>query len=346
MRRAALLDRLNRRSVIITAGAATVGAGLDGNKLVQSSDSWQRDGLTVTQGNECAAVDALEGPDDIVDLYGYSGNLDVENPRQANLPSQLEEAGTSRVFFYDGPEGLSLVFLQGGNDDPGGAASFLVCGLPSEGVWVVLDDSYDGATDEFLLGDHEALLHWAWGVAGRNDGAVFRGFPGKFCVTIKPVYGEAARFESFGDGNVEDWQFLSGDIEDPDVIDLEMGEPITLSSGSCDEGTERCTMRTETVEEPFDATITFCCTAAMIDAEAYDSVWINLLDGTEQRFEGPFGGVQSFLAEYDDDGNPNDEIIRSVTIEADADTLTVRNPNFDRCRETMTSDDGDDEIAY
>lgn len=345
MKRMELLEQVRRRSIVKGAGAVALASGV-GAEFVGTSRGWENTSVTVRQGGECVEVEPLVGQEDVVDLYGYTADLAAEAPRQSNLPSQLEEPGTSRLFFYDGPEGFSLVIVHGGDDDPGGAATFLVCGLPAPGGWVTLDDRYEGAADEFLIEDHEAVLHWGWGVQGRNDGAVFRGFSKEFCVSIVPAFGDDALRELLDGGTVEAWQFLSGDLDDPDVIDLEMDEPITLATGSCDEREACCTVSTETIEDPFDVDVTFCCTSAMIDTAEYDSVRFHFLEGTEQRFEGPFEGLRTFLADADHDGNPNDEVVRSVTINAGGDSVTVRNPNFECCREALTSDEGDGEIAY
>lgn len=181
------------------------------------------------QGDTCASVEPLSDGD-VVDLFGFT----PEEPRQTDLPAPLEAAQKSRLFLYEGPEGLSLVVVHGGTEDEeGGAATFRIGGLPPSGEFVALADRYEGTEDEFEIDEREAVLNWSWG--STNDGGVFRGLGEAFCVTIEPAWNEAAELEPYGSGTVEEWQFLSGSLDDPEVIDLEMDEPITVRSGGCGE---------------------------------------------------------------------------------------------------------------
>lgn len=181
----------------------------------------------VEQADTCTAIEPLSDGD-VVDLFGYTS----EEPRETNLPAQLEAAQKSRLFLYEGPEGLSLVVVHGGTDaEQGGAATFRVTGLPSDGEFVVLADRYEGSEDEFDVGDREAVLNWSWG--GTNDGGVFRGLGAAFCVRIEAAWNDEANLDPYGSGTVRQWQFLSGSLDDPEVVDLDMGEPITVRSGGC-----------------------------------------------------------------------------------------------------------------
>ncbi|ODR80359.1 hypothetical protein BG842_02060 [Haladaptatus sp. W1] len=78
----------------------------------------------------------------------------------------------------------------------------------------------------------------------------------------------------------------------------------------------------------------------MVALRRYDVVRINYLDGTDRRFDGPFEGPTRFSAKGDDDQNPNDEIIRTVTIQKNGSRATVENPNFDCCRKIVNEGDG------
>jgi hypothetical protein len=168
------------------------------------------------------------------DFYGYRPDIDAENPRQSNTPAGLERPGVSRLFLFPGPEGLCLFIIHGGGEgEQGGAASFRISGLPESGEWVVLDDSYDGATDIFDLDGDLAELHWAWGVEGRNDGAVFCGLGEQFSVRIEPAFNEAARLDPFGPGQVDRWQLLSGSATDPQAVNLPLDRPGDLESDGC-----------------------------------------------------------------------------------------------------------------
>lgn len=179
------------------------------------------------QGDTCASVEPLSDGD-VVDLFGFT----PEEPRQTNLPAPLEAAQKSRLFLYEGPEGLSLVIVQGGTEDEeGGAATFRIGGLPPSGGFVALADRYEGSEDEFEIDEREAVLNWSWG--STNDGGVFRDLGEAFCVRIEPAWNDEATLEPYGSGRVREWQFLSGNLDDPEVIDLEMDEPITVRSGGC-----------------------------------------------------------------------------------------------------------------
>lgn len=192
--------------------------------------------FAVRQGEECIPIEPLSFEDEsIEEFYGYEPDEDAENPRQPNFPVALEEAQTSRLFLYEGPDGLSLVFVHGGDDDPGGAASFEITGLDDDVEWLVEDDGYEGATDQFSLEDETATADWAWGAEGRNDGGALGYLDDDFELSIDPRFNEDAELEPF-DGEeavVEQWQVLSGDVDDPEVTDLSLDQPIEISSESC-----------------------------------------------------------------------------------------------------------------
>lgn len=335
-----ILSGVSRRQVLQAAGAATVAGGAAGQQVTGSVLGDQGGNFVLEQGDECVPIEPLSGGD-IVDLYGYDPDASHEDSQQSTLPEQFESSQTSRLFLYEGPNGLSLVTVHGGGDDErGGSATLQLCGLPSNGRFVVLDDDYDGATDEFEVGRREAVLNWTWGVEGRNDGAVFRGLGTEFCVDIKALWNGDAKLSPSGSGEVEQWQFLSGSLDSPEAVDLKPDEPITVRTGSCDTESNCCGISTQTVSDPFTADVSFCCTSVMVDAARYDTVRLNYLDGVDQQFDGPFEGPNGFFAENDQDGNPHDEIVRSVTVRTDEGEVEVRNPNFDCCIEQIEPEDG------
>jgi len=182
---------------------------------------------------ECHQVEPLSYRDWTVgEFYGYDP-ADEPGGRQSSTPVDLAEPGVSRLFFYEGPEGLSLVMIHDGDREAGGAASFRIEGVPSGVDWVVSDDGDDGATDEFAVEDGVATADWAWGVRTRNDGGALGYLPDEFGVTIFPRFGEAATLEPFQDGEIRRWELLSGDVADPDVHELPLGEPALLLTGNC-----------------------------------------------------------------------------------------------------------------
>lgn len=334
MKRRDILNKISRREVLKGAGVLAVAGGV-GARHSASALGWKDTTFVVEQGDTCVAIEPLSGRGNVVDLYGYEPDASAENSQQSN--TGLEEPSVSRVFLYDGPEGLSLVFLQGGGEgEPGGAASFHVCGLSATGKWVVLDDDYSGSADEFLLSNQEAVLNWAWGEQGRNDGGVFRGFDQPFCVTIDPAFDESAKLKPFGSGTVTDWQLLSGNGDTPEVVNLDMDEPVTIRTGDCSSESRGCTMNTVSNRDPFDAVVSFCCLSAVVEADEYDWVRLNFQDGTDERFDGPFTGLNGFVGTDDGDGNVKERIVRSIVVSAGGERLQVENPNADRCLTTVT----------
>ena len=179
----------------------------------------------------CLPIDPLRTQTPVEEFYGYVPDADEPNSQRSN--TGLEAKATSRLLFYDGPEGLSLVMFHGGGEgDQGGAATFEVTGLPADGEWVVLDDGYEGSRDEFEISDTSATLNWAWGVEGRSDGAVFRGLGDEFEIRIDPAFNEAAELEPFGPGEIERWQILSATADGFTAYQLPLDQPIVLSD-SC-----------------------------------------------------------------------------------------------------------------
>lgn len=192
-------------------------------------------GFSVVQDGECVPITPLSGDQPVTEFYGYTTERGTQlAPNQANLPGTLEEAGVSRLFLYRGPEALSLVVVHsGGERGVGGAASFEITGLPTEGEWVVQDDNYDpGDSDTWQVSRGATVVDWAWNETG-SDGGVFAGLGSDFEVQIEPAFDEAAALEPGSPGEVEAWQVLSGDVGDPEVVELAMDRPIIVRSASC-----------------------------------------------------------------------------------------------------------------
>jgi hypothetical protein len=189
--------------------------------------------FVVRQGGECAPIAPLSYQDQPVEaFYGYNPDPTADNSQQTNFPVPLEAVQTSRLFLYRGPNGLSLVFVHGGEDDPGGAASFALSGAPGGASWLVQDD---GATDQFAVGGGTATADWAWGAMGRNDGGALGFLGGNFAIQIDPRFNEQAELGPFDgpEAVVQQWQVLSGDATDPDVIGLALDQPVEIATGTC-----------------------------------------------------------------------------------------------------------------
>lgn len=317
--------------VLVGAGAAPAGAQEETTYVLE-------------QGDRCVPLEPISGSEPVEEFYGYEQNSNEPNSQQSN--TGLESPSTSRLFLYDGPEAVSLVFLEGGgSSEPGGAASVLIAGLPRSGEWTVRDDGYPSATDEFLTTDREAVIHWAWGSQGRvrrrNDGGVFGGLGDDFCVSVRAAFGDDAKLEPFNPGGIDGWEALSGGDDGPEAVSLETGAPVTIRTGSCDDGPENCTMETATVEEPFAATLTFTCTAVAVEAEEFDAVVLEFDDETTRRFEGSFKGFGAFIDDRDTGrADAPRGTLRAVEVEAGDERIEAENPIADRCR-SIAADNGD-----
>lgn len=244
-------------AVVGTAGGLGL---LAGGSSAQDGEPDDRS-YAVLQGDRCLPVAPLEGDRPVEEFYEYTypqGSFEGPPGASGNSYSSegtvdLQRERTSVLFLYEGPEGVSLVFVHGrvdeeelerpaGESEAGGTISFGLRGLPADGEWVVIDDSYtvDGEQhpsnyDRWDLEGESDLFHWAYR-GGRTDGAVFRGLSERPDVTLAPAFNEAAGLaDEFDLGTVERWELLSGDVEDPERRELELDEPIRIAAGPCPE---------------------------------------------------------------------------------------------------------------
>jgi len=100
----------------------------------------------------------------------------------------------------------------------GGTADFAISGLPAGAVVSVADD----AAREFQLSaiPGEAVGDWSW-VSNRGDGGALNlGLDPTFITTVNPT--------SFT--GITDWQWLSGSLASPDVINLGQTSPIVIAN--------------------------------------------------------------------------------------------------------------------
>ncbi|MFC7080288.1 PKD domain-containing protein [Halorussus caseinilyticus] len=188
------------------------------------------------QGDRCVEVSPLRGDDGVVSFYDYRtiGNA----PRglySSYMPAGLQRADASRLFLYEGPDGVSLVMVHnanGGDGGDGSAATFRFRGLPSGGDWVVEDDNYVGQDDRFSRN----RIDWSW-YGDRTDGAAFRGLDrGSTEVTVVPAFDEQAALYDAPvqrSGETRAWQFLTGSVGNPETVALDMNAPVTIRTGHC-----------------------------------------------------------------------------------------------------------------
>ena len=212
---------------------------------------------TASQGTRTVEVEPLEGNMTVQELYDFrlpdqfDNQADNEVLNGATYPEDgpyygsagtqdLQRGDTSIMFLYDGPNGLSLVVVhEGPNSEDGGSATWTISNL-SEGDWVVKDDLYlnsDGTKagsnyDDWQTETDPQVINWTWGEDG-TDGGAYRPLGEDFSFTIdpafneeSPIYGEISSYT----GQVEDWQVLSGDMEDPERTSLNLTEPVTVET--------------------------------------------------------------------------------------------------------------------
>jgi fibro-slime domain-containing protein len=150
-------------------------------------DVYARRNVVVEQGDRQFEVAPLSGDQTAEEFYDYWNGA-------AHTATGIERSDVSQLFFWEGPDDLSLGVLHDtADDDTGGAAVFDTDGLPTDyGEWVVQDDpeAFDSPTDTTP----------AWNWYKGTDGGVFSGsLDSGFEITIDP------EFKS----GVDEWQILS-----------------------------------------------------------------------------------------------------------------------------------------
>jgi hypothetical protein len=249
------------RALGVAAGgtATATGTGAVEPARAAGDGSSAGTGLTVEQGDRCLAVRPLSGDVPAEALYDYrlpemfggdNGATGSDFPWYGSIGTEdYQRENTTTTFFYDGPNGLSLVVVHGkvgGTGDGGRGVSWTLTGdCLADGDWVVKDDYYiDPATgdpassnfDRWTTDGTRHRLDWTWGDA-RTDGGVFRPLGGDFTLTVDPAYNEAAALwdANHYEGRVTDWDVLSfpADGGDPERFSLALDRPVTVRSGLC-----------------------------------------------------------------------------------------------------------------
>ncbi|WP_227354939.1 hypothetical protein [Haladaptatus salinisoli] len=244
-----------RRFVSATVASTALLGGVSSAGALQSDGNAQ---YSIEQDGKCIPIQPLSMSGlPVEQFYDYrTPDTDPSSYKYASFGTEsLQRKNTSILFLYEGPKGLSLVMvhdkLDAGN---GGAVSFNITSLPVNGKFVVRDDQYDGSTnrDTFDYSKHRnwngketatATIHWTW-QGGRADGAVYRGLGDKFEFTIHPKFNKKALLSDASgnySGNVEKWQVLSGNVNNPTRTQLNMNKPITISANKCQSGSNQTT---------------------------------------------------------------------------------------------------------
>ncbi|WP_252718773.1 dockerin type I domain-containing protein [Haloarcula sp. CBA1122] len=187
---------------------------LTGNSTVVLGGEPTTRKITIEQGGDSYEVVPLSNGQTIEKFYDYA-NAEINSP----LP--VAKSDTSRLFFWSGPNGLSLVLLQDKPRDGSGAAvSFELYEFPiSDGSWVVRDDPGD---------NYGTTPDWSWN-DDNTDGGAFRGELTNATFTIKPRFNEEAVRDPITPGQLNDWEVLSGRATDPTNESLAIDQNITIS---------------------------------------------------------------------------------------------------------------------
>jgi hypothetical protein len=232
---------------------AAVGTGLVGSVSAQTDAEY-----VLAQGDECVPLSPISGDEPVEDFYDYQlpegewegtvGARDEGGPYYGSTGTvDLQRVDTSILFLYDGPAGLSLVFVHGKNgedDQGGGSATFTIDGLDPDGSWAVQDDLYlDPETGEQAESNFDrwdtagtgARVSWTWSGA-RTDGGAYRGVNTEDGVTIDPAFNADAERLSFNyNGVVTDWEALSETDDGIERTSLALDQPIYILEGSCED---------------------------------------------------------------------------------------------------------------
>jgi predicted ribosomally synthesized peptide with SipW-like signal peptide len=210
---------------------------------------------TAVQGNTTVELQPLEGDQTVQELYDfrlpdrYDNQADNDVLNGATYPGtgpyyesagtgDLQQQETSIMFLYDGPNGLSLVVVHDMAGGDGGSATWEISDLPESGQWVVKDDLYldsDGTKassnyDDWDVNSEPQTINWTWG-GGGTDGGAFQPLGDDFSFTIDPAFNEESPiYEEHYNGDIDEWQVLSGDRSNPDRTTLELDEEVQITA--------------------------------------------------------------------------------------------------------------------
>ena len=165
-------------------------------------------------GWENLAVVRRTGLKHVVSFYGY----DTEFVASAN--TGLEKSNTSILFIYRDENGIvSLVMIHDiTNDESGGKAVFEFSGVPDGTDFVVRDD---GGASEAVL----PVSTWLWADCCTDGGALNGSLGQAFAMTIVPDFPEEG---GLTEGKIDAWTFLTGVLENPTSIDLDLTTAVTI----------------------------------------------------------------------------------------------------------------------
>lgn len=308
--------RLNRTIVlagvlVITVGAAIVvfsmgGSVFDSQEPVDadtaSIEEFDDEEYSFVQDGNCMPIEPMgDGHQSIEDFYDYR-NPNTTPPSgtySSHGTTHLQEDDTSILMLHEGSGGMGIVFVHDmmGGDTDGGAATLQFTNLPPEGEWVVEDDNYTGAVEEWDHGETTSRITNVWSESRTDGGAFVGGLDDDFAVEVTPRFNDFADFQVY-DGEVEEWQALSGPEHDPDRFELDMHETVEIRSIGCTPVTHIDVSRTGEVGEETEVTAT-------IVNEGFENETVTV----------PFAVNGEVVDEQDVDLDPGEEATVSTTVE-------------------------------
>ena len=217
----------------------------------------------------------------------------------------LQRKDTSILFLYKGPQKLNLIAVHGDiNGGDGGAVTFRMSGLPVHGKFIVKDDKYPAKTNHDVWeyskhrnwkGKESATANVSWAYQkNRADGMVYGGLGKNFSITINPQFNQQAELSGLSNdntayqGEIKQWEVLSGDVNDPTRTKLNMNKPVTISSKPCK--SQKTTKQTTTNNTGSSST-TSSQTTTSGSSNTHQGFFGNLVSG----FASLIGAVASFF---------------------------------------------------
>lgn len=188
--------------------------GVSGQAMAEEEDEEDEEEtvptFVVEQGDREYEVEAIQGSQPVRDFYNRDPQIRAARNADVGIQTVATPYDTSEVMFYDGPNGLSLVFAHlRYPDPPAGSAEFQVKGLPA-GRWAIRDGLWIEDSDPYQL-------QWSWGTWGA--GGVYSGaFDETFAALIEPKDSD----------DIESWNVVSGN--DRKRIGLNLDKPLVVRS--------------------------------------------------------------------------------------------------------------------
>ncbi|WP_117365421.1 PGF-pre-PGF domain-containing protein [Natrarchaeobaculum sulfurireducens] len=285
--------------VLVIASIAGVVPG--GTATPASQSVADTDRYVLEQGDVCQEIEPLESDGTVHSFYDYR-NHETHPDTDDNLYSSygtqhLQEDDTSILMLHEGADGTSLVVVHDRLEgtSAGGVVTFDVVGTPPEADWVVRDDEYDAPTNmaEWRAGDGWLGADWIWADGRTDGGAINGGLDDEFALTIYPAFNEDSPFygdetlhdpDWHGDGRIDDWQVLSGDLTDPDRTSLSLSEPVTIRTGTCETPSTTYNRADDGIVATVDVTDAVQSSTTSSEPVRFDSVTVADVDPAD----GPF----------------------------------------------------------